>query len=211
LLAVARAILTDPEAVAVTGEGKLREPLLRLVNLWRAFNAADSGGKIEEYQVVQNAMQTFAEAPLQSPSVFNFFRPDYQRAGALTNAGLVVPEFQITNENTLVLTSNQLLGSAYAFLDSTGAKHNGYQGFSEVNSLTPTSVLLKTAEWEPFAATPATLVAKLNLVLMQGNMPAAMQSSLVNYVSAIPASTPWVRVAEAAEVVVASPQFSIQR
>ena len=211
LLAVAKAILTDVEAVNVSATGKLREPLLREINLWRAFNAADSAGRIEEYLVIQNAMQTFAEAPLSSPSVFNFFRPDYQRAGPLTDAGLVVPEFQITNENTLVLTSNQLLSSSYAFVDSKGAKHNGYQGYSETSALSPTSVLLKTAEWEAFAATPATLVAKLNLVLMQGNMPTAMQNSLVNYLTAVPANVPWYRVAEAAEIVVASPQYSVQR
>ena len=40
LLAVAKAILTDPDATTVgtaAGAGKLREPMLRLTALWRAF------------------------------------------------------------------------------------------------------------------------------------------------------------------------------
>lgn len=36
--------------------------------------------------------------PLYSPSVFNFYQPSYQLAGPLTNAGMVAPELQMTNE-----------------------------------------------------------------------------------------------------------------
>jgi hypothetical protein len=156
-------------------------------------------------------LDTFAEAPLQSPSVFNFFSPFYQRAGALSAAGLVVPEFQITNENTLILADNQNLTQAYDFIDSRGSKHAGYQGYSEVGALNGASVLLRTSKWEGFAATPATLIEKLNLVLMQGQMPGAMQNALISYVAGIPADTPWSRVVEAAELVIDSPQYAIQR
>jgi hypothetical protein len=211
LSAVAKAILTDPEAVNISGQGKLREPLLRVLALWRAFDAADSTGKIGEFSVAQNSMLVYGEGPLQSPSVFNFFRPDYQRAGPLTDAGLVVPEFQITNENSLVMTNNQDLAQAYAFIDSHANKHYGFQGSNELNNMSSTSVLLKTAQWEPFAATPAALVDEFNLVLMQGQMPATMKASLVNYITGVPADTPWTRVAEAAELIINSPQYAVQR
>ena len=38
------------------------------------------------------------QAPFRSPSVFNFFSPDYARPGQIADAGLVSPEFQITSE-----------------------------------------------------------------------------------------------------------------
>lgn len=209
--AMVQAILTDPEAQTVSGQGKLREPLLRTLGLWRAFSALDSSGGINDYQLSTTSLAIFDEAPLQAPSVFNFFRPDYLRAGPLTDAGLVAPELQVTNENTLVLADNVNLTRAYQFIDSKGTLHAGYQGYSEVSSLSRTSVLLKTAQWEPYAVLPATLIDEMNLVLMQGQMSAAMKTSLVDYVSGIPANTPWNRVAEAAELIVDSPQYAIQR
>jgi uncharacterized protein (DUF1800 family) len=211
LAAVAQAILTDPEAIAITGQGRLREPLLRVLGLWRAFNASDANGKIEEYTIAQDSMYIYQEAPEQAPSVFNFFRPDYQRAGPLTAAGLVVPEFQITNENSLVLVNNQNLAQAYDFIDSQGNPHAGYQGSNELNNLSATSVMLKTADWEAYAANPASLVAEFNIILMGGQMSTAMQTTLTNYIANIPANTPWFRVAEAAELIVDSPQYSVQR
>ena len=210
LLAVAQAILTDPEATGLAHRGKLREPLLKLTGLWRAFDAADSRGKISEYLVVQDSEQNYGQAPLQAPSVFNFFRPDYERAGAAT-ANLTLPELQVTNENTLVRLSDQLTWQAYAFIDSRGEKHAGYQNYSEANTIHDATVMLHTAQWEPYAAHPEVLVDKLDLVLMAGQMPAAMRQRLISYVKDIPATSPWSRVAEAAELTVNSPQYAVQR
>ncbi len=212
LLAVAEAILTDPEAVNTGGNsyGKLREPLLRLTNLWRAFNAYSAQNQADEYMVLLNGFTNFGEYPLYSPSVFNFFRPDYEEPGALTTAGLVAPEYQITNEATLVNTDNQLQIEAYQYIDSAGKVYAG-PDYSEVGSLDKTSVMLHTAEWESLAANPQDLVNELNLVLMAGQMPSTMQTTLQTYINAIPASAAASRVAETAELVVSSPQYAVQR
>ena len=209
LAAVYKAILTDSEAVNVSSTGKLREPLIRLTNLWRAFNATDSSGKVAEYMVLLTSYQMFAQAPMQSPTVFNFFRPDYKRTGELSDLKLVAPEFQTTNESTLVLTQNRLQEQAYQFVDSAGKRYMGVD-IDYSSNINNSTVLLKTKQWEAYAATPATLVEQLNLVLMAGNMPAAMKSTLVSYVSGIPASTPARRVIEAADLVINSPQYAIQ-
>jgi uncharacterized protein (DUF1800 family) len=215
LLAVAKAILTDPEATSAGGNryGKLREPLLRLTGLWRAFNARNADGGLDEYLVLLNGLAEFGEYPLRSPSVFNFFRPDYERAGPLTDAGLVVPEFQITNENSLVLTENRLQMEAYQFIDSRGASHAG-PDYDLSGSLSSSSVMLRTAQWERYAFDAASLVDQMNLVLMAGQMPAAMRSSLVSYAAAIPRSESAYaakRVAETADLIVNSPQYAVQR
>lgn len=211
LLAVVRAILTDPEAInpPAGSTGKLREPLLKLANLWRAFNASDASGGANEFAIVNDASTLFAQSPLHAPTVFNFFQSDYVRAGPLTKAGLVAPEFQITNENTLVLTANQLERQAYAFTDSTGTTYFTPSGYAE----TPGAVTLKTADWEVYAPNPATLVDELNLVLMAGQMPAAMKATLTGYVSAIPntaAGYKAYRAAEAADLIINSSQYAIQ-
>ncbi|WP_292999776.1 DUF1800 family protein [Nevskia sp.] len=213
LLAVARAILTDPEAVnpGDNTAGKLREPLIRVTNLWRAFSASDSNGNVSEYGLMLQSSDIFAQSVLSSPSVFNFFAPDYQRSGPLKFAGLLAPEFQTTNENTLVLTANMLQRQVYQYVDSNGVRNAGPNGYSEAGNLGPTSVLLKTAAWEPYAANPATLVDRLNLVFMQGLMPAAMRTTLINYASAIPASSPASRVIETTDLLINSPQFAVQR
>jgi uncharacterized protein (DUF1800 family) len=211
LLAVAKAILTDAEAITPVGHGKLREPLLRLTHLWRAFSASDASGKAAEPNIVfYYGYSEFAQAPLQSPSVFNFYRPDYRRAGALTDAGLVAPEFQITNEKSLVLTENRLQIQTYQFRDGSGAVHAGVD-FNQANILNNSSVMLNTAQWEQYASTPADLVDKLNLVLMAGRMPAAMRTSLITYANAIPSSELGSRVIEVADLIINSPQYAIQR
>ncbi|MGE9291661.1 MAG: hypothetical protein ACQKBT_11755, partial [Puniceicoccales bacterium] len=43
----------------------------------------------------------------------NFFIPDYQPSGPIKDAGLVAPEFQITNEVTGILTPNHIFGSIW--------------------------------------------------------------------------------------------------
>lgn len=215
LLAVAKAILTDPEALSVGGDtyGKLREPMLRLTNLWRAFDASNSLGQLNEGMIVDQGINYFGEYPLQSPTVFNFFRPDFELAGPLTAAGMVVPEFQITNESTLVQTANWLEIQSYQYSVAAGGAHMGVdnsaatvQGFP-----TATSVYLHTAAWDALAADPASLVDEMNLVFMAGQMPAALRTVLINYATALPASPAAARVAETAELLINSPQYAVQR
>ncbi|HTY03994.1 MAG TPA: DUF1800 domain-containing protein [Rhodocyclaceae bacterium] len=216
LLAVARAVLTDPEAVTPGGTtyGKLREPLLRVTHLWRAFNAADSQGAFHEYSIVQAASYYFDQAPMQSPTVFNFFVPDYVRAGPLAQAHMVAPEFQITNEVSAIVTLNLIERQAYQFVDSVGTTHFDPYGYDETGELDADSVMLHTDEWESAAATPETLVDRLSLVFLQNAMPAAMRATLVAYVKGITASsTAFIayRAIEAAALIINSPQYVVQR
>lgn len=210
MLALIKAILTDPEATSAgsgAGSGKLREPVIRLTNLWRAFSAAAPDGTIGA-QITGTAATDFGQNALSSPTVFNFYRPDFQMTGPLAQAGLVAPEFQITNEYSIVQTSNDLQWQAYMYVDSSGKVTAGMD-----SPMAPSSkdVLLHTAAWEPLAADPGTLVDNLNLVFMAGQMPSAMRATLLSYVSAIPATEPAARAVEAAQLVINSPQYAIQR
>ncbi len=222
MLAVVEAILTDTEATKAGKAAKLREPILFYTNLYRAFSAADMGdSNIDEYQVVDDSYNLWGEAPLYSSTVFNFFRPNYLRPGPLLTAGLVAPEFQVLNELTVVNMANQLEATTYQYMDSAGNQYSGEDNYP--NPLGAQNVILKTAAWEPLAANPGMLVDKLNLVLMQGSMPDAMRSTIVNYITTITGGsngnnmsdggvgTAAQRVIDATFLVMSSPQYAIQR
>src|SRR5690606_1306036 len=51
------------------------------------------------------------QAPLMSPSVFNFFQPGYSNPGRVARAGLLSPEFQIFAETTAIRQANSHFGS----------------------------------------------------------------------------------------------------
>lgn len=110
LAAVIKAVLLDDEARHTTAPlqhfGKLREPLLTTMHFWRELNAASPSG----YYFTWSLSDSHGQAPLGSPSVFNFFRPDYQSADLLA-LDLVAPELQIANDAALIGQFNYQYGS----------------------------------------------------------------------------------------------------
>ena len=113
LKAVVRAILLDAEArndanAGNANYGKLREPIMRLTSWARAFNANSASGAwaIGDTSSTSNRL---GQSPGRSPSVFNFFRPGYTPPNsAIATAGLVGPEFQITNEPSVIAYVNYM-------------------------------------------------------------------------------------------------------
>ncbi|MBT1444090.1 DUF1800 family protein [Shewanella sp. JM162201] len=101
MAAVVKAILLDDEAripnLADNRAGKVREPLLRTMQLWREFKADSVSGRV----LTLDMEESHGQAPLGSPSVFNFFRPNFAPA-ALQADGLVAPELQIANDASLI-------------------------------------------------------------------------------------------------------------
>jgi uncharacterized protein (DUF1800 family) len=111
--AVVRAVLLDREArddgAAVDpGHGKLREPVLRLTALLRAFGAtSDSGAWL--IGATDDPGSALGQSPLRSPSVFNFYRPGYLAPGSESAAAQrTAPELQITHETTVAGYANYL-------------------------------------------------------------------------------------------------------
>jgi uncharacterized protein (DUF1800 family) len=195
LLAVAKAILLDPEA-RTPGTGKLREPLLRVSQLWRLFDARAGDGLYDFF--LPDAV--FAQAPLRSPSVFNFYRPDYQPPGELTEARLAAPEMQILNESTVNSGGTALTYMGYLWRSSRGtsAPDDG-------------SITLDFTPWEPLAADPDALVERLDLALTGAQSSAAVRSLIADYVAAIPADQVEKRIGDATDLLLHAPQAVVQR
>lgn len=118
MVAVLRAVLADPEArpdkvepaagaVNVLTDGKLREPVLRLLQWLRLSRATSTDGQWNVPDLSGSDM--IGQAPLRAPSVFNFFRPGYVPPNSeVARLGLVAPEFQVTNESTVIGYANFL-------------------------------------------------------------------------------------------------------
>jgi uncharacterized protein (DUF1800 family) len=111
LKAVVNAILLDSEARSApaatdTTRGKLREPIVRFVQWARSFNATSPTG-IWNISNLSDPATRLGQSPLRAPSVFNFYRPGYVPPNsALGTAKITAPEFQITNETTIVAWAN---------------------------------------------------------------------------------------------------------
>lgn len=120
--AVLRAILLDWEARSTDvlnqqGYGKMREPIVRFVALLRALKAQPPADGRFRYYWQASAEWGLNQAPLQAPTVFNFFEPTYSQPGAIAEAGIVSPELQITNETSVFGTANFLRGVLEGYAD----------------------------------------------------------------------------------------------
>ena len=111
---VVKTILTDPEANEPRRPerfGKLREPVIRVMNLHRMFPmelvGEDTRGLTEPFYA-PDFLGVGNQRPLDAPSVFNFYSPFHSPKGDLSENGLVAPEFQIFDMLTSIRLSNIL-------------------------------------------------------------------------------------------------------
>ncbi len=196
--AVIRAILTDTEARAdanltSANFGKLREPVIRLTNWARGFGAASPS----DAWAIGNTTSTtsrLAQSTGRSPSVFNFFRPGYAPPNtAISAAGLVAPEMQITNEPTVIAYVNYMQS---LIQNGTGDVRADY-----------TRILTKATD-------AAALVADVNTLLAAGQLSSATVTAIVAAVNSIGTTTPALlnnRVYTAILLTMASPDYLAQK
>ena len=198
LKAVIKAILLDDEArngarLADPAFGKQREPVLRLAAWARAFKA-DSASNAWAVGNTSDPATRLGQSPLRSSSVFNFFRPGYVPPNsAIGTAGLVAPEFQITNESSVVGYLN--------FMQTVVSK-----GVGDVKA--DYSSLLALAD------NAQALLDELNLLLAAGQLSAATLALLKGGLDTLASGTDATRlnrIYAALLLVLAAPEFIIQK
>jgi uncharacterized protein (DUF1800 family) len=195
--AVIKAILLDAEArQAPTSEnaGKLKEPLLRLTQLWRAYGASATNGR---YQV-EGLGFLLGQAPLQSPSVFNFFRPDYAPPGEIAAAGLVSPEMQITNDLTTALTTNIMTVAVFVW--------NRFD-----TNLPADAVAIDFGGDVSAASDPAGLVTRVADRLLGGTISTELRREAEALAAQYPAGQENLRVLEVTHLIVTSTEYAVLR
>ena len=206
---VVKAILTDSEARttpnlgAGDSYGKLREPILRLSALWRAFNAQppapDTYGEVAML-ANQGFLTNFGENALESPTVFNFYMPDYQQPGTFADSNLFSPELQITNESSAYSTAN----TYYKFTEG------GYLGMS--NPPTDRPLIDLSSLEPPLAPDVASIVSAINTRMLYGSMSATMNAHLTTMLGGFSTSTQPAEVAwSAIYLTMLSPEYAVQR
>ena len=108
-----------------TDFGRLREPMLRYTALIRAFRSGQVSynGQSSRWYMIPRMQWDFGQAPYGSPSVFNFYLPDYQPPGVLGSVlgsrrlpqrTLYAPEFQVLTPVSNNRTSNRIRWDIYS-------------------------------------------------------------------------------------------------
>lgn len=193
LRAVIRAILLDSEARGDAKPdadyGKLREPVLYLSALLRAFHGSTDG-------VAPAYLSEVLGQPVYvAPSVFNFYPPNYHLPGT----GILSPPSKLQDNASVLNRAN--------FVDAL--LYSGFPADPTVPGATGTSLDLS---WlDAIAADPAALIDKLAQLLMHNALSAQMRQTLQQAVAAVPADQPRARVLMASYLITTSSQYQIQR
>lgn len=214
LEAVVRAILLDTEArtmpsgnTAATA-GKLKEPLLRLTQLWRAYDARATSEKLGAARNFPGgANGTFGQAQGSSPSVFNFFSPFYAPPGEIADAGLVAPEMQLATEYLNTQTTN------FFWTQVTTRTH------LNTARLNADDVYIDISNELPLAGNPDGLIDRVatrllgDPSLLSTELRAAIKAQVER--TTIPATNPTAaqatRVGDALYLILISPSYALQR
>ncbi|WP_295536978.1 DUF1800 domain-containing protein [uncultured Pseudacidovorax sp.] len=200
---VVAAVLLDNEARGPLGlndptYGRVREPMVRLVQWARTFGATSTAGTWRIGNL-SNAAFALGQSPLRSPSVFNFFRPGYvPPSTALAAQGLVAPEFQIVNETSV--------GGYINFL--ANILQGGFNNRDVLASYTAEKALALDA---------TALVERLALLLSAGQLSAATKAVIVDAIGdpALTGSSSDAarlnRVTSAVLLVMSCPEYLVQK
>lgn len=211
LQAVVKAILLDEEArqghLTVENFGKLREPVLRLSHLWRAFDATVGSSSVDGvYNTssphVKDLDSVGGQAVLKSPSVFNFYHPDYAPLGPIHDRSLVAPESEIYTDDMILSMTNRVDRQIqYGHDDSdSNAKKWTYINLAEERALA--------------AVSTDALLDRLDLLLLSGGMSDGLRNILSEHLESLPAADTREgqsrRVRDAISLIMASPDYLVQ-
>jgi uncharacterized protein (DUF1800 family) len=196
--AVVRAILLDdeargPAAAQPAGFGRLKEPVIRAMAMARVLGMKQVPDLLWwDWGEFYNESR---QAPTYSPSVFNFYRPEYRAPGLPTQNNLASPVFQITDSHSSIAFPNQL----WQMLE---------EGFSLWEQY---RFPLDFAREADLAASPDRLMDHLNLMFCAGQMKPSTRGLILGVLGQIPADQTAARVRVAAYLSLTCPEGAVMR
>jgi uncharacterized protein (DUF1800 family) len=200
---VVRAVLLDPEArgdfkdpAAEPNYGKLREPVLFITNILRAFKAT-SDGVLDALNVEGSAIGSSAlsQEVFKAPSVFNFYPPTARIPGETSVLG---PQFAIFSSLTSLRRDNFVNRVIFATIPADLPNR-------------PTGTSIDFSAWDTLGNDPDQLITALNELLLHGTMSGEMRHIIREAVASIPADNRHLRVQIAIYLIATSPQYQVQR
>lgn len=215
LKAVVKAILLHaearhPEAVVadMSNYGKVREPVLRLTHLLRSLpHTSDTyianGNAFYLASDTTDSGTELGQTPMQSPSVFNFFRPGYTPPqSSIGAASLVAPEMQLSTETSTLGYANfvaDILEGGWGNW-TADASHRDIQ--------------FNLSQWESTATQSTALIQTMANQLLGHALPDAQASMAASALDTMPADTSRNkrrRLQAAILMVAVSPGFVVQQ
>jgi Protein of unknown function (DUF1800) len=200
---VVRAILLDPEArgdfkdpFAEPNYGKLREPVLFITHILRAFHAT-SDGVLDSVNVEGSAIGSadMSQDVFRAPSVFNFYPPTARVPG---EASVLGPPFAIFSSLTSLRRDNFVNRVIFSTIPAASPNR-------------PTGTAINLSAWDALAGDPDQLIAALNELLLHSTMSEEMGHIVRDAVASLPAANRRLRVRTAIYLIATSPQYQVQR
>lgn len=208
LKAVVKAILLDPEARGDVktdpNYGKLREPFQYATNILRTFNvrSADGSTLSDGMFTARSEFTGMQQIPFRSPTVFNYYPPDYVVPGS----ALLGPEYALMTTGTSIQRANFV--NRFVFTAPAVAVSN-----PDV----PLGTSLDFSDLQALAQADTTgnqLVNELNQRMMYGTMSTEMKNAILTAVVNIPATSTanyLQRARQAVYLIATSSQYQVQR
>lgn len=234
--AVVKAILLDPELyrsqrlqrksnplrVEVVTRGseysRLREPILRITSLIRGLNPSSdySGG----FMMLRNVEGDFGQSPYRSPSVFNFYLPEFQPPGEIIgfvpskrnpHGALFAPEFQILD----AVTANRTINRFQSWIRNRYVQNTFYNNGTTVLTNRITLDLDDEAVLAQDPANMPDLLAKWDLLFCCGSLSEQTKAAIIAALNQHASSTSSsfhaeVRLEEALLAVILSPDCAVE-
>ncbi|MGI9289813.1 MAG: DUF1800 domain-containing protein [Gammaproteobacteria bacterium] len=201
--AVVKAILLDPEARPDSFspiDGKLKEPMLRMTQLWRTYNAvpADFTGTFSfDYMD-----EKLGQGPMLAPDVFNFFLPTYAPPGPIRDQQLVAPEMQITTEYQTALLATYMHRQAFFW--------NTVPGRLEQGPVVQPDLLIEYSTLLDLESDPRALVRRVDRQLLGGKISYKLRNQILQMLEEVPLNQKGLRSATTIYLVVSSPEYAYQ-
>lgn len=203
--AVIRTILLHPEARGDVKTdpnfGKLREPILFTTNFARHFGVRSADGSTisDGFFTGRSEFNGMAQVPFRSPTVFNYYPPDYTVPGV----GILGPEFAIMTTGTTIQRANfinRLVFTAQPIAVSVPNSPTGTSfDFSDLQAISASD------------NTAAALVDELDRRMLHSTMSSSMKQAIRTAVTSINQTDTLGRVRQAVYLVATSSQFQVQR
>ena len=190
--AVVRSILLDPEARGDVktdpNYGRVKDPVLLLTGLARALGAVTDG------VYFAGASGSVEQPPYLSPTVFNFYPPDY------------------TFDSNLVSPASALLDSGSVFTRANVVHQLLYSPPGRDRSVAgATGTQVSLGDLAPYGGNPGRLVDSANALLLHGTLSGEARSNIIAAVNAQDPSDLEGRVRAAAYLVLTSPHYQVER
>ncbi len=158
--------------------------------LARSGNVALPASKFD----MGNTNSQIVQSPLDAPTVFNFFYPDYQYPGSLSANSVTTPEFQLTTDSNIITLTNTIASTVLSSGNTNGLSNfksgsinldlSAYMGAPYVTYSTTSTTTGTTVKAVTTTTVNATaLVNKLGDILAGGMLTQAAKDQITAFLN----------------------------